>query len=166
MAWQLGRPQARAVAAHAARARRLEQFSERLRRYYPEKVYGGEDGAIPPEILAAVKEAGASKRRKVESPFLDKNATPEDAATAVEEVKAKYEAKGATNVQLVPKVGGKGLGVHICEYAWAQDRDCVVVGSDGMTAFRNGTYTLGSVSDYVVKHSKCATVVTEVLKGN
>ena len=55
-----------AAVLHAERARRLDQFSERLRRYYPESVYGGEDGAMPPEILAAVKEAGSAQRKKVD----------------------------------------------------------------------------------------------------
>lgn len=86
--------------------------------------------------------------------------------TTAEEVQAKYQGKGATDVQLVAKVGGKPLGVHICEYAWDQDMDFVVIGADGMTAYRNGRGQLGSVSDYVVKNAKCNVVVTEILTGN
>ena len=75
-----------AAAITAARAIRLRQFSKQLERHYPAAQHGGEDGAIPEEILAALQEASACKRRKQDTLFQEKSATPGDAATAVEHV--------------------------------------------------------------------------------
>ena len=75
-----------AALMHAERARKLQQYSERMERSYPSSIYGGEEGAIPPEILAVFKETQARKRRKVDSPFLGKDATPADVGVPVEEV--------------------------------------------------------------------------------
>ena len=115
-----------AAVLHAERPRKLGQFTEQLQRYWPEAVYGGADGAIPPELLAASKEAGTTKRRRVESPFLDKNATPADALVGVEEVfdsvrpTAVVEERSSKQLAAVDATYEKALGETAKLTVWTE----------------------------------------------
>ena len=82
-----------------------------------------------------------------------------------EEVQAKFvEEHGCESFEFVEKVAGRPLAQQICDMAWDREVDFVVVGADGMTAFKEGRNQLGSVSEFVVKNAKCGgVVITEVL---
>ncbi|EFN58699.1 hypothetical protein CHLNCDRAFT_140327 [Chlorella variabilis] len=82
--------------------------------------------------------------------------------------RCKGEAQGAgiANVKmttLVSCVGGSAdMGRHITEFAEGENADMLVLGSRGMGGVRRvlgGLMGLGSVSDYVTKHSSTNVVI-------
>lgn len=82
------------------------------------------------------------------------------------EKREELKNQGITNVKLTTLVscvgGAHDIGRHINEYAQKEKADMLVMGSRGMSSMRRamlGVFGLGSISEYVVKHSPCNVVV-------
>ena len=136
------------------------------------------DGAATSKFLVCVDESPNSEKAFDEATKLAKDTdelivfhifedeVSDGTQTTAEEVQASTRRRGPRTFASFKKSGGKPLGFTFASTHGTRGVDFIVVGADGMTAYRNGRSQLGSVSDYVVKSSKCDVVVTEVLTGS
>mmetsp|Transcript_22200 Transcript_22200/g.48478 ORF Transcript_22200/g.48478 Transcript_22200/m.48478 type:complete len:136 (+) Transcript_22200:239-646(+) len=93
----------------------------------------------------------------------------EDAYNLLSRYKTTAEQLGVASdrlklVELPPKGGASGVGESLVQYAHENRSDMVVVGSRGMGGLRRALANLvglGSVSDYMLTHTKCPVIVVK-----